>query len=295
MSSTYDRPRRSCCSKRSFSEASSIADLNWHLHDLSVEIQRKPFSSLLWALGNLALATIAFLALYTVRFSGLGIWSIKFVFFGLLVTVVLAIRDLWRSNTRWQGFIAFLLCLPVLMFFGLLTVWEGPLYVAASGSSTLDFQVDGAAGFHGIQIYGPEHSKAEWRGDDIGLIWSFDWQRPHKFPPMQLQFAYGTLPTGYSQKAPLLGAAPALDPNVTYTVVVQPAMGMPEYFTLHGRSLTKAEDEYVTSVCWGPLSVPGRSDPAYVRVNCETKKTLAMSERGQARLKAYQEKRISYY
>lgn len=89
--------------------------------------------------------------------------------------------------------------------------------------------------------------------------------------------------------------APPLDPNVTYTVVVQPAMGMPEYFTLRDRSLTKAEDEYVTSVCWGPLSVPGRSDPAYVRVDCETKKPLGMSERGQARLKAYQEKRLVYY
>jgi hypothetical protein len=181
------------------------------------------------------------------------------------------------------------------MFFGLLTVWEGPLYVAARGSPTPDFRVDGAAGFHGMQIYGPGHSEAEWRGDDIGLIWSFDWQRRDKFPPMRLQFAYGTLPTGYSQKAPLLGKASPLDPNVTYTVVVQPAMGMLEYFTLHGGSLTKAEDEYVTSVCWGPLSVPGRSEPAYVRVDCETKKNLPMSERGQARLKAYQDKQLVYY
>lgn len=120
--------------------------------------------------------------------------------------------------------------------------------MSVSGSSTPEFQVDGASGFHGIQIYGPEHSKAEWRGDDIGLIWSFDWQRPDKFPPMRLRFAYGTLPSGYSQKAPLIGATPALDPDVTYAVVIQPAMGMPEYFRLHGRSLAKAEDEYATSV-----------------------------------------------
>ena len=71
--------------------------------------------------------------------------------------------------------------------------------------------------------------------------------------------------------------------------------GMPEYFTLQGRSLMKAGDEYATSVCWGPLSVPGRSDPAYVRVDCEAKKLLAMSDRGQARLKAYQDKRLAYY
>lgn len=255
----------------------------------------RPLSSLLWALGNLAIAIGAFLALYTVRFSGIGIWVIKFVFVGLSGTVVFSIRDLLKSNTRWQGFIALSLCLPVLMFFGLLTVWEGPLYVSVSGSSTPEFQVDGASGFHGIQIYGREHSKAEWRGDDIGLIWSFDWQRPRKFPPMRLRFAYGTLPSGYSQKAPLIGATPALDPDVTYAVVIQPAMGMPEYFALHGRSLAKAEDEYATSVCWAPLSVPGRSDPAYVRMDCETKKLLAMSERGQARLKAYQEKRLVYY
>jgi hypothetical protein len=262
---------------------------------LIVEIRRKPFNSLLWAFGNLVIATIVFVALYTVRFSGIGLWIIKFVFLGFLGAVLFSIRDLWRSDTRWQGFIALLLCLPVPVFFGLLTVWEGPLYVSVSGSPSPKFQVDGAAGFHGIRIYSPEHSKAEWRGDDIGLIWSFDWQRPDKFPPMRLRFAYGVLPTGYSQKTPVIGAAPPLDPDVTYTVVIQPAMGMPEYFTLHGRSLTKAEDEYAISVCWVPLTVSGRSDPAYVRADCETKKLLAMSERGQARLKAYREKRLVYY
>jgi hypothetical protein len=259
-----------------------------------VEIRREPDSSLLWAFGNLAITTIAFLALYTVRFSGVGIWVIKFVLVGLLGTVVFSVRDLWKSNTRLQGFIALLLCLPVLMFFGLLTVWEGPLYVSVSDSSTPEFQVDGASGFHGVDIYGPEHSKAEWHADDIGLIWSIDWQRPDKFPPMQLRFAYGTLPPGYSQKAPLVGATPALDPDATYTVVIRPAMGMPEYFTLHGRSLTKAKDEYEAPVCWAPLSVPGRS-PAHVRVDCQTKEFLAMSERGRTRLKAYQEKRLGYY
>jgi hypothetical protein len=260
-----------------------------------MEIRPRPLCSLLWALGNLAIVTIAFLALYTVRFSVVGIFFIRFVFVGLLGTVVFSIRDLWKHNTRWQGFIALLLCLPVLMFFGLLTVWEGPLYVSVSGSTTPDFQVDGASGFHGLQIYGPDHSKAEWRGDDIGLVWSFDWPKPDRFPPMRLRFGYGTVPTGYLQKAPLIGATPMLDPDVTYTVVIQPAMGTPEYFTLHGKSLKKAEDEYATLVCWAPLSVPGRSDAAYVRMDCQTKKLLAMSERGQTRLKDYQEKRLVYY
>jgi hypothetical protein len=76
---------------------------------------------------------------------------------------------------------------------------------------------------------------------------------------------------------------------------LQPAMGMPEYFALHGRALIKAENEYATAVCWAPLSVPGRSGPAYVRADCQTKTPLPMSPRGQGRLKAYQEKRVVYY
>jgi hypothetical protein len=273
----------------------SIARSVHPVHDFDVEIRREPDSSLLWALGNLAFATTTFLALYTVRFSGMGIRLIKFVLIGFLGTVLFSIRDLCRSKTRWQGFIALLLCLPVLMFFGLLTVWEGPLYVAVTNSTIPEFQVDGAAGFHGLQIYSSEHQKTEWQSDDIGLVWSFDWQGP-RFPPTGLRFAFGVLPTGFSQRAPLSGVVPpALDPEVSYTVVVQPAMGMPEYFTLHGRSLIKAQDEYAAAVCWAPRSVPGRSDPAYVRVDCETKKFLPMSQRGQDRLKAYQEKRVVYY
>lgn len=260
-----------------------------------MEIRREPDSSLLWSLGNLAFATTTFLALYTARFSGIGIWLIKFVFVGFLGTVLLSIRDLSRSKTRGQGFIALLLCLPVLMFFGLLTVWEGALYVSIANSSVPEFQVDGAAGFHGLRIYSPEHQKAEWRGDNVGLVWSFDWQGD-RFPPMGLRVVYGALPTGYSQRAPMSGVAPqALDPEVSYTVVVQPVMGMPEHFTLHRGSLVKAQDEFAAAVCWAPLSVPGRSDPAYVRVDCETKEFLPISQRGRDRLKAYQEKRIVYY
>ena len=266
------------------------------VHNFWVELPRQPDNSLLWALGNLIFATITFVALYTVRFSGLGISLVKFVFVGFLRTGVFSIRDLWRSNTRARGIFALLLCLPVLMLFGILTVWEGPLYVSVTGWPLTEFQIDGAAGFYGLEIYGPEHQKAEWRSDDIGLVWSFDWQRHDRFPPMRLRFAYGVLPAGYLQKAPLSGAVPpALDPEASYTVVVQPGMGMPEYFTLRGKSLIKAENEFGADVCWGPLTVPGRSDPAYVRVDCETKKFLPMSSRGQDRLKAYQEKRVVYY
>jgi hypothetical protein len=271
--------REECgCRKRRSSIAHSIR----LVHDSDVEIRREPDSSLLWALVNLAFTTFTFLALYAVRFSGIGIWLVKFVFLGFLGTILFSIRDLCRSKTRGRGFIALLLCLPVLMFFGILTVREGPLYVSVANSRIPEFQVDGAAGFYGLRIYSPEHQKAEWRGDDVGLVWSFDWQG-QRFPPMGLRFAYGALPAGFSQRAPLSG------------VVVQPGMGMPEHFTLHGGSLIKAKDEYAAPVCWAPLNVPGRSDPAYVRADCETKKSLPMSQRGQDRLKAYEQKRIVYY
>jgi hypothetical protein len=265
------------------------------VHDFLVEVRAKLASSLCWAFGNLALATITFVALYTVRFSGVGILLLKLVFVSLAGTVVFSIRDLFRSGSRWRGFIALLLCLPVLFLFGLLSIWEGPLFVSVSNSAVPRFKIDGAAGFYGLKIYNPEHSKAEWLEDDIGLVWSLEWQRQDVFPPTRSRFAYGILPAGYSQRTPPIGAAPALNPEVTYTVVVDPAMGSPEYFTLRDGSLTKAENEFSTSVCWAYLPVPGRKDPAYLRVDCETKKPLAMSERGQARLKAYQENRLSHY
>jgi hypothetical protein len=257
-----------------------------------VGIRPKLSNSFLWALANLALATISFIALYTVRFSGIGIWLVKFVFVGLLGTFVFSLVDLCRRKSRMQGFLALLLCLPILAFFGILTVWEGPLYVAVSDSQIPEFQVDGAAGFHGLRIYGPEHSNAEWLTDDIGLVWSFNWQRHDRFPRMRIRFAYGVVPADYSQDAPLAGTAPRLDPSVPYTLVVQPAMGMPEFFILRGGALTKARSEYGAAVCWAPVSVPERHDTADVRVDCQTKKPLTMSQRGQDRLRAYKEKRI---
>lgn len=238
---------------------------------------------------------MVFSAIYVARFTAIGISLLRIALIVLAGSVGFSIRDFLKSGTRWRGFCAFFLCLPVLMLFGLVAVWEGPLYVAVTGSPNPEFQVEGASGFQSIQIYGPEHSKAEWRGDDIGLVWSLDWWRPQTFPSMSVRFAYGTLPAGYTQTEPMTGSVPALNPNITYTVVVGPAMGMPEYFTLRGNSLTKAENEYAVPLCWAPLAVSGRSDPAYVRADCQTKKLLAMSERGKARLKAYQEKRLVYY
>lgn len=296
LSSVVGSDRRRNVARNAIRRLQLIASSAVPVHDLLVVTQRKADNSFLWALGNLILTAFTFLGLYTVRFSGIGIWLVKFIFVGFLGCIVFSVRDVWRSTTRARGFFALLLCLPVLMFCGILGVWEGPLYVSVDGSTLLEFQIDGAAGFHGLKIYGPEHQTAEWRGDDIGLVWSFAWETHDEFPPMRLRFAYGVLPSGYSQKTPMFGAVPpALNSEVTYTIVIQPAMGMPEHFALHGRLLSEAEDEYAAAVCWAPLSVPGRSDPAYVRADCETKRFLPMSQRGQERLKAYQENRVVYY
>jgi hypothetical protein len=69
-------------------------------------------------------------------------------------------------------------------------------------------------------------------------------------PPMRSRFAYGISPPGYSQKRSSTGVAP-LSPQMTYTVVVDLAMGSPEYFTLEGGSLAKAlsYEEYGPKSC----------------------------------------------
>lgn len=248
-------------------------------------------SSLLWALGNLALATVIFVLLYTVRFNGVGIWLLKVVLVGLLGTFLLSLRDILTKGTRVRGVGAILLCVPVLSFFAGLSVWEFPLHVSTNGSTSPQFHIDGTAGIYGIKIYSPEHSKAEWLGDDIGLMWSLAWQGGQKFPPMRVRFGYGTVTIGYAEAGP----APALNPNLAYTVVVDPAMGMSEFFRLRGGSLTKVDDEYSAKVCFGPLTVPGRHHPAFVRVDCATKQFLKMSERGRDRLKEFQERRLAEY
>jgi len=56
------------------------------------------------------------------------------------------------------------------MFFGILTVWEGPLVLSVTSPRNPEFHVDGAAGFYGLRIYSPEHQKTEWRGDNVSLL-----------------------------------------------------------------------------------------------------------------------------
>lgn len=215
---------------------------------------------------------------------------------GFVVTVILSLPDLWKRTTRRRGFLALLLCLPVLLFFLQLVQWEGPLYMSVLAEEPIEFRIDGAAGFYGLALYGPEHQKAEWRGDDIGVVWSFNWNRYGKFPLMKARVEYGVLPPGYVQTSPAGNTPPPpLDPEATYTLVLDPAMGMTQYRILHGHLISETRTEFGSNVCWGPLNVPGRSDPAYVRVDCNTHAPLPMSKRAQDRLKAYQEKRLAFY
>lgn len=168
-------------------------------HDFPVDLRKRFLNSLFWAVGNLILAAATFASFFS-RFSGQGIILLRPIFTTFVVTCVLFIPDLCRSKTRLRGGAALLLCLPIFVFFGLLTVWEGPLYVSVTGSEgPLRFNVAGPAGLYGMSVYSSEHRKAEWRGDAVGLLWSFSWPK-HSFPSMQTEFAYGTSPAGYLQK-----------------------------------------------------------------------------------------------
>lgn len=182
----------------------------------------------------------------------------------------------------------------MLLFYALLSVWEGPLYVEARAEAPIRFRVQGPAGFHAFEVFGPDRRLAEWTSDDIGLLWDFTCKDPRRFPPMKLDFSYGNVPTGFQQKTFQAGAvaAPLLDPNVTYLLRVQPAMGMPETYSLRGSQI--AEFEVDPTMCWGSLPVDGQL-PAIVRVDCTTRKALPMSARGVDRLKAYQERRLPFF
>lgn len=81
-------------------------------------------------------------------------------------------------------------------------------------------------------------------------------------------------PLAICKKTP--SVPPALNADSTYTVVVNPGMGPPEYFTLRGNPLVKSSNEYGDDVCWGQLNVPGQNNPASVRVDCKSGQFLPM-------------------
>jgi hypothetical protein len=263
-------------------------------HDSCVKLGSKLENSALVASVNLLLAIAAFLSFIFPRFSGWGLGLIPITVLILMIAGLLILRDLWKTGTRLRAVFAVLLCLPVVMLYMILAVWEGPLYVVAEVTAPLRLRIQGPAGVHGLEIYGPDHQQAEWTDDDVGLVWRFEWSDSRRFPPMKVDFSYGQPPAGFDQKIVPPGSMspPPLDPNLTYTLLVQPGMGMPEYFSLHGGQITRSKPD--PKICWGGLTVPDRA-PAIVRVDCVTRKSLPMPQRALDRLKAYQERRIPFY
>ncbi|HET9741380.1 MAG TPA: hypothetical protein VFQ00_01410 [Terriglobales bacterium] len=206
------------------------------------------------------------------------------------VDVILVIRDFFRPGTRGRAGVAALLWLPVFFLFGMIQVWEGPVFVEAAGDPPV-FQIRGLAGVCGVDVFGPEQENAEWMDDEIGLLWSIN--HAARFP-VEVEFKYGGVPSGFVQIVPAgrTTAAP-LHLNTTYKLVLDRCMGGPQTVSLHDGTISEYRPS--PAACWGQLRVPERQKPAYVRVDCKTHEPLPMSKRGAERLKAYRENRIATY
>jgi hypothetical protein len=263
-------------------------------HYCFVKLGSKFTNSALVASVNLFLAVVVFLSFMFPRFANWGFGLVPVTVTLLVIAGCFFVRDLWKAGTRLRAVFALLLSLPVVALYMMLAVWEGPLYVSVTAAMPPRFCVQGPSGLQGLEIYGPDRQRAEWIGDDIGLIWGFEWTNAKRFPPKQVEFSYGQTPAGFGQEA-ALGEHPTpslLDPNLTYMLSVSPGMGMPENFLLVGTQLTPYKPD--PKVCWGQLLVLNRP-AATVRVDCITRKPLPMSQRANDRLKAYQEGRIPFF
>jgi hypothetical protein len=263
-------------------------------HYRFVKLGFKLANSALVASVTLLLAVVTFLSFMFPRFANWGFKLVPVTVPLLVITGCLLVRDLGKVGTRLRAILAFLLCLPVLALYMILSVWEGPLYVSVTTATPLRFRVQGPSGLQGLEIYGPDHQRAEWIGDDLGLVWSFEWTNADRFPPMQVDFSYGQAPVGFGQETAVVKrpTPPPLDPNLTYVLLVKPAMGMLEYFSLLSAKI--AQDNPNPNVCWGQLPILDRP-PATVRIDCITRKPLSMSQRAKDRLKAYQERKIPFF
>jgi hypothetical protein len=249
-------------------------------------------NSLLISAVNVALVAITFIFLVFPRFTRWAQFLSLVIVILTAIDVVLVLRDLWRSGTRGRAVGAIVLWLPVLFLVSMVNQWEGPLYASASGNPP-GFQIRGAASFCGLEIYSPEQDKAEWYGDDIGLVWSIDHATTRHFP-VNAEFTYGKVPPEFVQRIPAGNVLPPpLDPAVTYKVVMERCMGGPQNFSLRGLAL--AEYKANPDVCWGELKIAERQNPAWVRVDCKTHEPLSMSQRAKQRLQAYRENRIPSY
>lgn len=250
----------------------------------------KMANSLFVATVNVAFAAGAIVLFLVPRFTFGGLLLCLLVVLLLALDLILVIRDLFRSGTRGRAVFAVLLWLPLIFLFGMLQVWEGPLFVAATGNPPV-FQIRGLAGVCGVDIFGPEQENAEWVSDDIGLLWSVN--HTVRFP-VETKFKYGEIPSGFTQVVPGGRTSPTpLDPSVTYKLAVGRCMGGPQTLSLHGDTVSDYQPN--TNACWGELRVPERQNPAYVRVDCKTHQPLTMSKRAAERFKAYRENRIPSY
>jgi hypothetical protein len=194
---------------------------------------RNAANSLFVSVVNVALVAISFVFLIFPRFTELAQLVGWLILLLVAIDIVLVVRDLWRRGTRARAFGAVVLWLPVLFLVSMINQWEGPLYVSAYGNPPV-FDVRGAASFCGLEIYSPEHDKAEWRDDDVGLVWRIDHSasRPLR---VTAKFTYGKVPPQFVQRTPAAEEqAPALGPALTYTVIVERCMGGPQYFSLRG-------------------------------------------------------------
>jgi len=206
----------------------------------SVKLASGLQNSLLVSLLNLLLVVVTFAAFIFPRFSNWGLGLVRLIVIGLIAVVCLAVRDLWRRGTRGRAVLALLLCLPALFLFGELTVWEGPLYINAEPATPLKFQVRGPAGFWGLKILRPDPKASEHGDDALEWAWTIEWINVRRFPPMQLEFSYGTPPPGYQGWT----APPPLDPHATYTLIVKPAMGTGMCYTLQGALIREYKHPY---------------------------------------------------
>jgi hypothetical protein len=249
-------------------------------------------NSLLVSAVNTALIAITFVFLIFPRFTQWAQLLALLIVILAAIDVVLVLRDLWRSGTRLRAVGAIVLWLPLFFFISMVDVWEAPLYAATSGNPP-HFEIRGAASFCGLEVYGPEQGDAEWSGDNIGLVWGIEHSTTHHFP-VNVEFTYGEVPSDFVQRFPAPSVLPSrLDPTVAYEVVIEPCMGGPQTFSLRGLALTEYKAN--PNACWGELKVSGRQNPALVRVDCQTKQPLPMSERARQRLEEYREGRIPFY
>lgn len=206
---------------------------NW-LHLYWVNLRSALTNSTFISLLNLILATVAFVSFVVPKFSNWGFKIVPIVVLLFIVTVVFFVRDLWRRETRARAILTFWFCVPVLLFFGQLMQWEGPLDVAVASEAPLKFRIQGPAGFHGLEILdnGPRDADGRAR-----LLWAIEWQHLREFPPMELEVDYGRLPEGFARKDNGNSIPASLSPTTTYAVIVRPAMGTIRCYSLRGSQI----------------------------------------------------------